>query len=99
MKEKVDKANTFDKADQFQHPKTFKNAVRILLVLSYNQNAPNVSKIKLWSILQIKEAIQKAFTKIPIVSFTRRKTLRKVLGGNTIVNGKVKKKQSIKATT
>ena len=47
MKEKVDKANTFDKADQFQHPKTFKNAVRILLVLSYNQNAPNVSKIKL----------------------------------------------------
>ena len=45
----------------------------------------------MWVILQIQEMIQKAFTKTPIVSFKGTKNLRDILGGNTIVNDKVKK--------
>lgn len=48
-------------------------------------------KEKHWPILQNKWTIQKAFATTPIVSFKRTKALRNIIGGNTIVNGKVKR--------
>ena len=39
------------------------------------------------------ETIGKVFENIPITSFKRTKNLRDFLGGNTIVNSKVKKKK------
>ena len=40
------------------------------------------------------ETIGKVFENIPITSFKRTKNLRDFLGGNTIVNSKVKKKKN-----
>lgn len=69
LKEKIDKANIFDREDLLQHLKISKNGNRIPLVLPYNQKAPNVSKIleKHWSTFQVNETMQKSFTNTHII--------------------------------
>ena len=59
-----------------------------------------MSKIipKHWPILQTNETLRKSFTNNPLVSFKRTKKLRDLLGGNTMVNDKVKKQQIINKT-
>ena len=100
LKEKIDKANIFDREDLLQHLKISKNGNRIPLVLPYNQKAPNVSKIleKHWSTFQVNETMQKSFTNTHIINFKRSKNLRDITGRNIIVNGKVKKQQNIRRT-
>ena len=41
--------------------------------------------------LKVNETIEKVFENIPIISIKRTRNLRDLLGGTTIVNGKVKK--------
>ena len=62
----------------------------MLLVLSFNQKAPNMFKLmeNHWPTLQINETIQKALTNTPTVSFRRTKNLRDIKVGNAIVNDK-----------
>ena len=89
LKEKIYKANSFDRANLLTHSKLSKGKNRIPLVIIYHQIAPNVSKIirKHWPILQMNEAIGKVFENSPVRSFKRTRNQgsrnKDLLGGST----------------
>ena len=60
-KEKIDKVNNFDRANLLNHSKISNSKNCIPLIITYNETAPNISKIiqKHWPILQINEKIEK----------------------------------------
>ena len=45
LKEQIDKANSFDRANLLNQSKISKNENQIPLVITYNQKAPNISQI------------------------------------------------------
>ena len=71
-------------------------STRIPLVTTFNSTLPQIGKIlrERWDILNIKPKLKKLFSEPPIIAFRRCKNLRKLIGGNTIINNKVLRKKS-----
>ena len=72
MKEKIDKANTFDKAG---YPKKLLNQKSYTASIPCNRKPPNLSQImvKHQPTLPMNEQMKKAYTKTLRVSFKRKK--------------------------
>ena len=72
---------------------THKKHDRIPLVLPYNRTTPKISNIinKQWSLLTINPNLAKLLELKPILSFKRSKNLKNLIGGNTLIDGKLKK--------
>ena len=70
------------------------NKNRIPLSITYNRALPNISKImnRNWNILQINTEFHKVFKATPIIAFKRSKNLQEIIGGHTVKQGKVFKK-------
>ena len=73
-KEKIDKANNFDRANLLSHSKISESTNHMPLLITYNQTAPNVSKIiqKHWPFLQMNETVGKVLENIPQTKQTSR---------------------------
>ena len=72
-----------------------KNTNKIPLLLTYNRTLPNMKAIveQYWNILQINTDLQPVFQTKPMIAYKRNKNLKEIIGGNTIVNSKVFKRQ------
>ena len=72
---------------------TRKKSGRILLVITYNQFLPNITKSirKNWNILQINKNIKEIFKHEPITAFKQNKNIQEIIGLHWIENGRVKK--------
>ena len=65
------------------------------LTVTYNGTLLNIKQIiqSHWSILQTNKALEKTFSTEPIMAFRKNKSLKQVIGGNTIQNDKNIKKE------
>ena len=70
------------------------NQNRIPLSITYNRTLPNRSKIvnRNWNILQISTKFHGVFQGTPMIAFKRSKNLQEIIGGHTVKQGKVFKK-------
>ena len=75
-------------------PKTTQKAQVLPRIVTYNPTFPNIKQIfrKHWSILKT----NKAFSVEPIIAFRKTKSLKQLIGGNTIQNDKIIKKSRSK---
>ena len=71
-------------------PKTTKKAQVLPLTVTYNRRLPNIKQIiqNHWSILKTNKALVKTFPVEPIIAFCKNKSLKQLIGGNTIQNDK-----------
>ena len=71
---------------------------RIPFVTTFNHSAPPVSKIikSRWNILQIKPDLKNMFNDAPITAYKRPKNIKDFIGGNIIINDKVKLQKASK---
>ena len=67
---------------------------RVPLSITYIRTLPNISKIvnRNWNILQINTGFQRVFKDTPMIAFKRSKNLQEIIGGHTVKQGKVFKK-------
>ena len=70
------------------------NKIRIPLSITYNRTLPNISKIvnRNWNILQINTEFHGVFQATPMIAFKRSKNLQDIIGGHTVKQRKVFKK-------
>ena len=70
------------------------NKNRISLSITYNRTLPNISKIvnRNWNILQINTEFHGVFQATPMIAFKRSQNLQEIIGGHTVKQGKVFKK-------
>ena len=93
VQEQINKASRIGREELLLEASTRKNHDRIPLVLPYNRTTPKISNIinKHWLLLKINPNLAKSFELKPILSFKRSKNLKNLIGGNTLINGKLKK--------
>ena len=77
-------------------PKVTTKKRRLPLIVTYNQTLPNINEIikKHWNILKINPILEKVFSEKPVVAFRRGKNLQQIIGGQTIANNQVLKRNT-----
>ena len=91
------------KIDRIKRKKLFtceekNNKNRIPLSKTYNRTFPNISKIVNgnWNILQINAKLHGVFQVTPVIAFKHSKNLQEIIGGHTVKQGKVFKKNLVR---
>ena len=92
IKNEIRKVENINRKELIEKQKRKDNS-RIPLCLTYSRNMPPISKhiIEKWNILQINENFKNIFKENPIVAYRKNKSIKEIIGGNTIVNNKVYK--------
>ena len=93
LDEQIKKVDRIKRKDLFTC-KEKNNKNRIPLSITYNRTLPNISKIvnRNWNILQINTEFHRVFQATPIIAFKHSKFLQEIVGGHTVKQGKVFKK-------
>ena len=64
---------------------------RIPLILTYNQQLPDIKKVidNNWKILGVNNKLSQCFAEPPIIAYRRNKNLKDILGQTKIINGEI----------
>ena len=91
--EQIKKVDRIERKELFTC-KEKNNKGRIPLSITYNRTLPNISKIvnRNWHILQINTDFHGVFQATPMTAFKRSKNLQEIIGGHTVKQGQVFKK-------
>ena len=94
LDEQIKKVDRIERKELFTCKEKMNNKNRIPLSITYNRTLPNISKImnRNWNILQINTEFHEVFTATPMIAFKRSKILQEIIGGHTVKQGKVFKK-------
>ena len=93
----IKKIKLLDRKNLLTPKITQKNQV-LPLTMTYNCSLPNIKQIirNHWSILKANKDLQKTFPVEPIIAFHKNKSLKQLIGGNTIQNNRNIKKSTNK---
>ena len=94
LDEQIKKVDRIERKELFTCKEKMNNKNRIPLSITYNRTLPNISKImnRNWNILQINTEFHEVCKATPIIAFKRSKNLQEIIGGHTVKQGKVFKK-------
>ena len=89
INEEIQKATNQDKTGLLKKEKT-ETGNHLTLCITYSKILPNIKAIleKHWHILNVNFELKKVFENKPLLSFHKNKTLRKLIGENTIEKDK-----------
>ena len=92
LDEQITKVDRIERKELFTCKEKKKN--RIPLSITYKRILPNISKIvnRNWNILQISNEFHGVFQATPMIAFKRSQNLQEIIGGHTVKQGKVFKK-------
>ena len=93
LDEQIKKVDRIERKELFTC-KEKNNKNRIPLSITYNRTVPNISKIvnRNWNILQINTEFHGVFQATPMIAFKRSQNLQEIIGGRTVKQGKVFKR-------
>ena len=99
IKEQIERVDCLDRELLIIENKPKKSKI-IPLSVTYNKNLPNIKSIldKHWHILKSNNQHEQIFKENPIIAFRKNKSLKDIIGGNTIEENKRKLKVKKKTT-
>ena len=100
LDEQIEKVDGIERKELFTCKEKSNSKNRIPLSITYIRTLPNICKIvnRNWNILQINTESRRVFkdTDTPMIAFKSSKNLQEIIGGHTVRQGKVFKKNLIR---